>query len=120
MRPRSQAAYREIGMLRSLRLEIRVEVLDEDAVQGYAGDSALGPASADPTDRGPGKGKARLRARRRRRPSGSGAPRPERSALSPTRGDSGDHRDNRVVLNPTGAVGDRRIRFLQARDRRGG
>src|SRR2546430_12841643 len=47
MRPRSQAACREVGVLRPFRLGVRVEVLDEGSIQEDAGDPALGSARAE-------------------------------------------------------------------------
>ena len=115
-----QARCREHLRLDLFRGRIQIDHGDQDAVQGYAGDPALCSASADPGDPRPGKSEGRLRARRRRQAGSPGAPGSERGALSEAGGDSGDQRDDWIVLNPAGAEADRRIRFLQARDRHGG
>src|SRR5712671_7228486 len=98
-----QAIFEEVGMLGTFRLRVRIEgVLDDGSIQGYAGDPALRSASADPPDPRPGEGDGRLRAHRLGFRGG-----PFAVGLVP------------VVLNPTGAVGDRRIRILVARSRQG-
>src|SRR6266566_440231 len=98
MRPGSQPSHSEIGMLRSFRLEVGVEVLDEGSIEEDAGDPALGSAGADPADPSPGEGDRRL-----------GTPRigfragPFTVRLVP------------IPLNPIRAVGDGRIGILVAR-----
>src|SRR6267142_340877 len=62
MGPGGQASYREVGVLGSFRLGVGIEVLDEGSIEEDAGDPALGAASADPADPGPGEGDGRLRA----------------------------------------------------------
>src|SRR5882762_241196 len=65
MSPRRQAVSEEVGALRSFSLGVRIEgVLHDDSIQGYAGDPALGSASADPPDPRPGEGDGCLRAHR--------------------------------------------------------
>src|SRR6267154_4394261 len=103
MSPRRQAVFEEVGALRSFRLGVRIEgILHDDSIQGYAGDPALGSAGADPPDSRPGEGDRRLGAYRIGFRAGPLAVR-----LVP------------IVLNPTVAVGDGRIRILVARSRQG-
>src|SRR5258706_13865818 len=94
-----QAIFEEVGMLGSFRLGVRIEgVLDDGSIQGYAGDPALRSVRADPPDSRPGEGDGRLRTRRIGFRSGTLAVR-----FVP------------IVLNPTVAVGDGRVRILMAR-----
>src|SRR5207247_4331804 len=96
----SQTASKEVGMLGSFRLEIRIEVLDEDSIQGYAGHPALRSARADPADPRSGESDGRLRAHRMGFRTG-----PFTVCLVA------------IVLNPIRAVGDGRIDILVARSR---
>src|SRR5256885_4788246 len=94
------AAHREIGVLRSFRLGIRVEVLNEASVQEDAGDPALRSAGADPADPSPREGDRRLRTERIGFRAG-----PFTVRLVP------------IALNPIRAVGDGRIGVLVAYSR---
>src|SRR6266516_5462218 len=96
-----QASHHEIGVLRSFRLEVRVEVLNEGPIQEDAGDPALRSAGADPTDPRPREGDRRLCTERIGFRAGPFTVR----LVS-------------IALNPIRAVGDGRIGILVAYSRR--
>src|SRR5256885_4793494 len=98
MGSRRQAVYKEVGMLGSFRLEVRIEVLDEGSIQEDARNPGLRSAGADPADPRAGEGDGRLRAHRIGFCGGSLT-----VCLVP------------IVLNPIRAVGDGRIGILEAR-----
>src|SRR5438034_534644 len=100
MSPRRQAVFEEVRTLRSFRLEVRIEVLDEGSIQGYAGHPALRSARADPADPRSGESDGRLRAHRMGFRTG-----PFTVCLVA------------IVLDPIRTVGDGRIGILMARSR---